>query len=272
MIANLEHALGVKLFDRGPQGVEPTVYGRALLKRSLAAFDELKQGIRDIEFLADPTTGEIRIACTSGIIATILSPTIEGFSQQYPRVILHVEDLSLIAHQIAGLRDRKYDFGLGRLVMCPHAPLQDDLKTEVLFDDPWVVAVGTQTRWARRRKIDLTEVIEEPWTLAPPDNLLHASMAEAFRKRGCNLPKIRMETSSVYLRAQLAASGKFITAMPKSIAERFLLKAFRIDIQPLSVAIVTLKNRALSPVAERFIEHVREYTRPLRQGRPAQKR
>src|SRR5262245_20315512 len=100
VIANLEHALGVKLFDRGPQGVEPTVYGRALLKRSLAAFDELKQGIRDIEFLADPTTGEIRIACTWGIIAAILSPIIEGFSRQYPRVILHVEDLSLITHQI----------------------------------------------------------------------------------------------------------------------------------------------------------------------------
>src|SRR4029453_834871 len=48
VIADLEHALGVRLLDRNPQGVEPTVFGTALLKRGTAAFDELKQGIRDI--------------------------------------------------------------------------------------------------------------------------------------------------------------------------------------------------------------------------------
>src|SRR5262249_55429612 len=63
VIADLEHSLGVRLFDRSPQGVEPTLYGQALLKRSVAAFDELKQGVRDIQSLADPTTGEVRIAC-----------------------------------------------------------------------------------------------------------------------------------------------------------------------------------------------------------------
>jgi DNA-binding transcriptional LysR family regulator len=57
-IADVEYALGVPLLDRSPQGVEPTQYGRALLKRGVAAFDELSQGVKDIAFLADPTTGE----------------------------------------------------------------------------------------------------------------------------------------------------------------------------------------------------------------------
>ena len=57
-IADLEHTVGVRLLDRSPQGVEPTAYGRALLGRSLVAFDELRQGIKDIEFLSDPTAGE----------------------------------------------------------------------------------------------------------------------------------------------------------------------------------------------------------------------
>src|SRR5262249_39290540 len=50
-IGDLEHTLGVRLLDRRPQGVEPTIYGHALLKRGNAVFDELKQSIRDIEFL-----------------------------------------------------------------------------------------------------------------------------------------------------------------------------------------------------------------------------
>jgi DNA-binding transcriptional LysR family regulator len=67
VVAGLEHAFGARLFDRSPQGVEPTIYGRALLKRGVAAFDELEQCIRDIEFLADPTKGEVRIGCPDSL-------------------------------------------------------------------------------------------------------------------------------------------------------------------------------------------------------------
>src|SRR3954452_12265080 len=66
-IANLETALGVRLLDRGSRGIAPTMYAQALLKRSHVVFDELRQGIRDIEFLADPSAGEVRIGCPGNI-------------------------------------------------------------------------------------------------------------------------------------------------------------------------------------------------------------
>src|SRR5258708_3205210 len=72
VIADLEHGLGVKLFDRSPQGVVPTMYATALLKRGKIAFDELRQGIRDIEFLADPTVGELRMMCDESVAAATL--------------------------------------------------------------------------------------------------------------------------------------------------------------------------------------------------------
>src|SRR5215472_1110458 len=60
-IACLEHTLGVRLLDRSRQGVEPTAYGRALIKRGAAMFDELRQGVADIASLGDPTVGEVRM-------------------------------------------------------------------------------------------------------------------------------------------------------------------------------------------------------------------
>src|SRR4029450_5404240 len=57
-ISELEAALGVRLLDRHHQGIEPTEYGRALLDGGVAVFDELRQTVRNIEFLADPTAGE----------------------------------------------------------------------------------------------------------------------------------------------------------------------------------------------------------------------
>ena len=59
-IAELERALGVRLLDRQRQGVEPTEYGRALLDCGTAVFDDLRQGMKNIEFLTDPTAGEVR--------------------------------------------------------------------------------------------------------------------------------------------------------------------------------------------------------------------
>src|SRR3954471_7413761 len=52
LMSSLESTVGFRLLDRNSQGVEPTMYGRALLKRAIAAFDELKQGLRDVEYLA----------------------------------------------------------------------------------------------------------------------------------------------------------------------------------------------------------------------------
>src|SRR5215468_7678587 len=87
VIVQLEHALGVRLLDRGPQGVEATMYGRALLTRGGVAFDELKQAVRDIEFLANPNVGEVRIGCPESITAAILPPVIDKLFRQYPGIV-----------------------------------------------------------------------------------------------------------------------------------------------------------------------------------------
>src|SRR6266513_532942 len=89
-IAELEHALGVRLLDRGPRGVEPTDYGRALIKRGVAVFDELRQGIRDIEFLADPTSGELRIGCSESLAAGPVLAVIDRLTRRHPRIVFHV--------------------------------------------------------------------------------------------------------------------------------------------------------------------------------------
>ena len=75
VIADLEHALGVRLLDRSPRGVEATLYGRSLLKGGAAAFDNLKQTIKEIEFLSESSTGEIRVGCPE-TIAAILPPIV----------------------------------------------------------------------------------------------------------------------------------------------------------------------------------------------------
>src|SRR5262245_15778237 len=136
VIADLEHALGVRLLDRSTRGIAPTIYGDALLKRSAAAFDELKQSVRDIDFLSNPTEGDLRIGCTDSLSTTIIPEIIARFSEQHPRVVLHFDDVGASATEVfgPGLRDRKYDCVLQRIAWPPPKGLAaDDIHAEILF-------------------------------------------------------------------------------------------------------------------------------------------
>ncbi len=268
VIAGLEHAIGVRLFDRGPDGVVPTMYGRALLKRGAAAFDELRQGMKDIQFLADPTVGELRIGCAESLAGAIMVPIIRKFSEQYPGVTIQVVDINTPVLDLPQLREREIDLALARITN-PIAGRKDDLDVEILFDDEVVVAAGMQSRWAERRRIDIAELAEEPWILTPPNTRPHLIVTEAFEARELEMPKICLLTFSVHLRINLLASGPFITAFPHSIlrakVDRFPLKMLPVELpfHPWPVALVTLKNRMLSPLAEHFIQHVRDFTRGM---------
>src|SRR5712691_744989 len=86
-ISSLERSLGVRLLDRSTQGVEPTLYGRVLLKRGVAIFDELRQGMKEIEFLADPTVGELRVGSQEAMSAGLLPAIIVQLWRHYPRIV-----------------------------------------------------------------------------------------------------------------------------------------------------------------------------------------
>jgi DNA-binding transcriptional LysR family regulator len=264
-IADIEHTIGLRLLDRSATGVVPTVYGRALLKRSMGAFDELRQGIKDMEFLADPTIGEVRIGCPEAIASGLLVKVLDHFSSQYPRVKVNVSTADNMSHELWQVRDRQVDFLLGGVTKLF---AEEDLEAEVLYDDRPFIVSGSNNRWARRHKVELEELLEEPWLL-PGEGFF---LAEAFQSRGF-VPKFGVTSYSVYQRILLLATGRFIGILSGSVlrffpAEHFSLSVLPVDFSPRnwSVAIITLKNRTISPVVQTFIDCIRDVARPLKEG------
>jgi DNA-binding transcriptional LysR family regulator len=276
IIADLEHVLGVSLFDRSAQGVEPTLYGRALLKGGAAAFDDLKQTIKEIEFLTDPTVGEVRIGCPE-TVAAILPPIIQRLYERHPGVTVHVSDVVAPTLNLPQIRDRTLDLALVRVVgSSMHNRFAEDFNIEALFGDETVIVVGANSRWARRRRVDLAELVNAPWILPPAESLNNVVVEEAFRARGLEPPKISLVTFSVQLRASMVATGDYVTVFPRSMmrhfAQRTVLKVLPISLptREWPVALVTLRDRTLNPVAKLFIEHVRamwESSNPDHSGR-----
>jgi DNA-binding transcriptional LysR family regulator len=267
-IADLEHAIGQSLFDRSPQGVEPTPFGRALIKCGVTVFDELRHGVRELQFLSDPTAGELRIGCTEAGATGFVPAVIERLSRQYPRITFHVVTADPATLTGRDLPDRNVEVAIGAT---PTLPKDTVIETESLFNERQVVMAGAKSKWARARKISLADLIDEPWVLPPPDSIAAFHIAEAFRANGLTPPVAQVQTFSMPLTHHLLASGRFLSMQAVEMARlaaHLPLRVLDVRFEGLArqIALMTVKNRAISPLAKLFMDCAREMARGLRRG------
>jgi DNA-binding transcriptional LysR family regulator len=263
-ISDLEHALGLRLLDRSPQGVEPTPYGGALLRCGTALFDDLKQGFNELQFLTDPTVGELSIGCTEPHASGFVAAVVEQFAREYPKVLFNVVTADSATLRDRELAQRNIDIAIAHTFDPDPAR---DANVEVLFDDRHLVLAAAHSKWAKRRNLTLAQLVDEPWVLPPLNTAVGRYIADGFRSANIELPRASVLTFSLPLHHHLLASGRYITALPQSMLHYRLNSLRRLPVRfpvrPRPVGIITLKNRTLSPLAQRFIDCARKIAKPL---------
>jgi len=166
----------------------------------------------------------------------------------------------------AALREREVDLIVSGSL---HSSAEEPLLSEALFNEQLYVVVGSESRWVRRRKIKLSELLYEPWILPSPETVIWQLIVAGFHSAGLTLPKSSVVSSSVPLRNLLLATGRYVSILPRSMLH-FGAKQLRVKILPVklpaipwSVEVITLKNRMLSPTANLFIECAREVAKSV---------
>jgi DNA-binding transcriptional LysR family regulator len=243
-MADLEHTLGVALFERSARGVELTDYGRLLIDRGRVIFDELREGLNEIEQRSDPGRGEIRIGTTEPLTG-VVSDIICSLVRKYPRITYHVNvsDTDTLARD---LRERALDVLVTRWV----PPLiADDLRAEILYRSPLAVMADKSHPLVGRRKMKLGDLMDQRWTLSPPDSFLGRIVVDVFRHRKLELPPTVVTTLSISMRLALLASERFLTMLPTTMlrqrAHRAWLRALKVDLSDSAgpIALITVKRR-----------------------------
>jgi len=168
------------------------------------------------------------------------------------------------------LHERNIDLAIGSV----REPIAvESLTSEVLFDDRLVVAAGAGNKWHRRKRINLSDLSNEPWLLAHRDSLIFSMITEAFRASGAHTPNATVSSNSGRLNNNLLATGRFLTMFPESMirlgAKHMPCKVLpvRLPNPPVPVVLFTLKNRTLSPAVQLFIDCIREVVKPFAKGR-----
>src|SRR5258708_5799365 len=145
-IAETEQTLGVRLLDRSPKGLIATDYGHALLRRAVKVFDELRQVADELRFLADPTTGQLRLGCSESMTAGLLPAIIAYLASRYRKITLQAAQISFAPLQFDELRERTVELLLGRI---PWPLPERDLDGVVLLYESIHIVAGGHSPLAR---------------------------------------------------------------------------------------------------------------------------
>jgi DNA-binding transcriptional LysR family regulator len=275
-LAALEQSLGVALLDRNKRGIAPTIFGQALSRRGAAIFEELRHGIEELNVLADPASGEVRIGCTEIMAAGFIGAVIDELAQSHPRMTFRLE-IGNAATRIELLRQRRCELIVGRHVIDRS---DTDLSVESLFHEQSYLVVGAKHRLARAKKVSLADTTGERWILTRDEIEPGTPLAKAFEGIGRHCPAPEVVSDSFNLRNKLLPTGRYISTLPGSIlktgsaSNAFVVLPVKLPSWHLPIGIVTLANSHLAPTAATFVECARRLNESLMIAKlqPTQKR
>ncbi|HZX25690.1 MAG TPA: LysR substrate-binding domain-containing protein [Telluria sp.] len=259
LIGELEHALGVPLFERLPRGVVPTWYGKVLIRRAGAALAEMDAAHQEVMQGMAGVGGRASVGSVLTPSMSLVPQAVKLVKDLNPRIEIMVSvDTSKVL--VERLRAGELDIVVGR-ILDPAAAAE--LHFEPLADEPHVLIVRAGHPWLARADLSLADIAGGAWVL-PSAGRLRDQLMALFIARGLELPHDIVETSALSLIPRLLADSDRVVALPPELV-RSHLDAGHLAILPMDVGlradvygIVTRKRHHLSPSAHAMLEALRE--------------
>ncbi|MGD9942662.1 MAG: LysR family transcriptional regulator [Burkholderiaceae bacterium] len=201
-IQALEEELGTPLFVRASKGVELTDAGAALLEEVPNLLLLAQRARERTQLAGEGRTGRLDVGIFGSGILDVIPRLLARFHAQRPhiRIVLHNQTK---AEQIEALRERRIAVGFNRLV-----PPASDLVVETVLRERMVVALPQRHALARRKRLRLADLDDQPMILYPnlPLPGLAQRVSNAFVSEGVRL-RIEQEVEDVLTSIALVAGG-----------------------------------------------------------------
>ncbi len=260
LLAELEHALGVQLFERLPRGVAPTWYGAILIRRAGAALAEMDAAHQEVMELLSGLRGRVDIGTVLTPSTVLVPEAINLLKSRHARVHVSVSvDTSKILVQ--RLRAGELDLVIGRILDTEAA---SELLFEPITDEPHKLIVRAGHPLARQADLGLDQLVRQGWILPPTGSILRDRLTALFLSQGLEPPAETVETMSLHVSAKLLIGSDMVVALPLELVEPYL-QAGLLEVLPFDLGlrmdlygIVMRRQHQLSPGAEAMLACVRE--------------
>ncbi len=256
-LQELESILGVSLFDRGPRGMTPTVYGRAFVDQARTIVGQVRQAGRQISDLADARSGTVRVGTHLAGSNLLLPRAIMRIKAARPRLTVIVREATPDV-LLAALRAGDLDLTVGRIT-----PVADGLEIQqtTLYDEP--IRLVTRPEHPAQRLIDPTiaDLQGYPWILPVEQTALRFELERAFQDMGLPLPPDRVECTLILTLRTLIVESDFIAALPAHVAQAdpgMALLPCELESLRRPVGVTTVPGRFRTPACLAFLEVMSE--------------
>jgi DNA-binding transcriptional LysR family regulator len=260
LIGDLEHVLGVQLFERMARGVVPTWAGKMLMRRAGVVLAEMDAAHFEIAQLMSGFGGKVEIGSVLTPAAGILAHAIKLFKSRCAQAHV-VVDLSTSKALVERLLDGQLDIVLGRILDTSSVPL---LTFEPISDEVHRVIVRPGHPLTRHPDLRLTDLVEQSWIVPPSGSILRDRLTSLFLSEGLSPPAETVETLAIPLVVSLLTSTDMVVALPEDLV-RLQLDAGQLVALPYDLGlrmdvygIITRQGHVLSPGAEAMLEALRE--------------
>ena len=261
LLQQLEERLNVKLFDRLPRGMVPTLYGEVLIRYAKGVSHDFEHVEAEIAELSKGASGFIRIGSVYGTVPSLLTTQLIAFKKNNPNVRVSI-DVGMSDTLIPSLIRGDLDLVLGRT---PDQLISHDLEIN-FFDKPEHICVISRPghKLADKKKINLSELFDLTWILSPVGSPMRSRVETALRisKMTTNLDII--ETASLLAITSLLEASDMISAIPLGVALHYekygLVRILPVDlsISMVNLGIITKKSKTLSPAVIEFIGYLKD--------------
>ncbi len=260
LLADLEHALGVKLFERLPRGVSPTWYGEVMIRRAGAALAELDAAHQEVMELQSGMAGRVAVGAVLTPSTTLLPAAITLLKALQPKVhvAVLVDTSKLLTQQ---LQSADLDLVIGRILDSEAA---GKLNFEPLTDEPHSVVARVDHPLAGRTDLTLPELARQSWILPPGGSILRDRLTAVFLSAGLDQPHQTVETLSLPVATSLLSQSDMVTALPDELVRPYvdagLLTTLNFDLglRMDVYGIITRRGHQLSPGAELMLRCLRD--------------
>jgi DNA-binding transcriptional LysR family regulator len=213
-LRDVESTLGVKLFERSNRGLEPTAYGEIFARHAKIVLAQLRHAAEELESLRAGYSGKVTVGTLLAASASILPDAIAMLKKQRPAVAISVVvgtyDILMPSLLVGDL-----DMVLGRL---PEEGRSRALVYEEFYAEPICVVARRGHPLARKRRLTLRELANEPWLLPLPETALRRQIERAFVEAGAPLPRNVIESVSILTNRALLRKSDCIGVMPYHVA------------------------------------------------------
>lgn len=260
LLAELEHVLGVALFQRLPRGVEPTWYGKVLIRRAGAALAEMDAAWQEVMELHAGLAGQVAVGAILTPSTTLVPAAVAMLKSRHARVSVSIE-VAASKRLVECLRAGELDIVVGRIA---DAGAAAELHFEPVTDEPHCLMVRAGHPLLGRTEVALRDLGEHTWILPPEGSIMRDRIAAMFLSQGLEQPAETVTASALPVITALLTRSDMVAPLPVELVQPYLdsgvLAALPFDLQLRMeiYGIITRRQHQLSPAAEAMLAALRE--------------